>query len=135
MIKHCYPLKVYYKDIDQMGIVYYSRYFEYFEEARTEMLAAIGLKYSEVEAQGFKLPVIEAHAEYKKGASFEDEIIIETKITEPPKARLKIRYEVKLKKGDDLLMKGYTIHAFTNRAGRPVKAPKHILDVINPYFN
>ena len=118
-----------------MGIVYYSRYFEYFEEARTEMLAAIGLKYSEVEAQGFMLPVIEAHAEYKKGASFEQEIVIETKISEPPKARLKIRYEVKLKEGDDLLMKGYTIHAFTNRTGRPVKAPKHILDVINPYFN
>ena len=78
MIKYCYPLKVYYKDIDQMGIVYYSRYFEYFEEARTEMLAAIGLKYSEVEAQGFILRVIEAHAEYKKGASFEDELIIET---------------------------------------------------------
>ena len=135
MIKHCYALKVYYKDIDQMGIVYYSRYFEYFEEARTEMLAAIGLKYSEVEAQGFMLPVIEAHAEYKKGASFEQEIVIETKIFEPPKARLKIQYDVKLKEGDDLLMKGYTIHAFTNRAGRPVKAPKHILNVINPYFN
>ena len=117
-----------------MGIVYYSRYFEYFEEARTEMLAAIGLKYSEVEAQGFMLPVIEAHAEYKKGASFEEEIVIETQITEPPKARLKIMYEVKLKDGDDLLTNGYTIHAFTNRAGRPVKAPKHILNMINPYF-
>jgi acyl-CoA thioester hydrolase len=88
-----------------------------------------------VEAQGFMLPVIEAHAEYKKGASFEQEIVIETKIFEPPKARLKIQYDVKLKEGDDLLMKGYTIHAFTNRAGRPVKAPKHILNVINPYFN
>ena len=135
MIKHCYPLKVYYKDIDQMGIVYYSRYFEYFEEARTEMLAAIGLKYSEVEAQGFMLPVIEAHAEYKKGVSFEDEIVIETQITEPPKARLKIMYEVKLKDGDDLLTNGYTIHAFTNRAGRPVKVPKYILNMINPYFH
>ena len=61
-------------------------------------------------------------------------MVNEAKIAAPPKARLKIRYEVKLKEGDDLLMKGYTIHAFTNRAGRPVKAPKHILDVINPHF-
>ena len=30
------PTKIFYKDIDQMGLVYYSRYFEFFEEARTE---------------------------------------------------------------------------------------------------
>jgi len=35
MINHEYEVKVYYKDIDQMGFVYYSRYFEYFEAART----------------------------------------------------------------------------------------------------
>ena len=67
MIKHSYSVKVYYKDIDQMGIVYYSRYFEYFEEARTEMLASIGLKYSEVEAQGYRMPVIEAYSESAEG--------------------------------------------------------------------
>ena len=38
MVEHNYYVKVYYKDIDQMGIVYYSRYFEYFEQARTELL-------------------------------------------------------------------------------------------------
>ena len=135
MIKHSYSVKVYYKDIDQMGIVYYSRYFEYFEEARTEMLASIGLKYSEVEAQGYRMPVIEAHSEYKKGASFEQEILIESQILDPPKARIQINYEVKLKDEDDLLMKGYTIHAFTNKAGRPVKLPKHIRKIMNAYFN
>ncbi len=49
MIRYDHPIKVYYKDIDQMGIVYYSRYFEFFEEARTEMLSSIGLDYSNVE--------------------------------------------------------------------------------------
>ena len=135
MIKHCNEFKVFYKDIDRMGIVYYSRYFEFFEQARTEMFSEIGLKYSELEAQGFMLPVIEAHAEYKKGATFEQEIIIDTVITEVPKTRLKFRYEVKLKEGGDLLMKGYTIHVFINSAGRPLKVPKYILKILNPYFN
>ena len=67
MISYDHCVKIYYKDVDQMGVVYYSRYFEYFEEARTEMLAAIGLKYSEVEAQGYMMPVIEAYSKYKKG--------------------------------------------------------------------
>ena len=68
MIQYDHKVKVYYKDVDQMGIVYYSRYFEFFEEARTEMLSSIGLDYSDVEAQGVKLPVIEAYANYRKGA-------------------------------------------------------------------
>ena len=43
MITYDYKTKVYYKDIDQMGLVYYTRYLEYFEAARTEMLKSIGL--------------------------------------------------------------------------------------------
>ena len=42
MIRYDHPIKVYYKDIDQMGIVYYSRYFEFFEEARTGVCAMWG---------------------------------------------------------------------------------------------
>ena len=33
MIEYFHSIKVYYRDIDKMGIVYYSRYFEYFEES------------------------------------------------------------------------------------------------------
>ena len=134
MIQHIYQTKIYYKDIDQMGIVYYSRYFEYFEESRTEMLNDIGLKYSEIELQGYMMPVIEAHAEYKKGASFEDEIIIRSQVTEMPKTRLTVRYEIKLKNKYELLLKGYTIHVFTNKKGRPIKIPKYIFEIFNSYF-
>ena len=56
MIIYDHPVKIFYKDVDQMGIVYYSRYFEYFEEARTELLASVGLGVSEVEEKGIMLP-------------------------------------------------------------------------------
>ena len=49
MIEHSHPIKVYYRDVDKMGIVYYSRYFEYFEEGRTEMLKSIGLSINSIE--------------------------------------------------------------------------------------
>ena len=44
MISYDFHYKVYYKDVDQMGIVYYTRYFEMFEMARTELLNNIGIK-------------------------------------------------------------------------------------------
>ena len=130
MIQYDHKVKVYYKDVDQMGIVYYSRYFEFFEEARTEMLSSIGLDYSDVEAQGVKLPVIEAYANYRKGAYFEQEIIIEIFIPEIPKAKLKIKYNVHPKESDEILATGFTVHAFMNTSGRPIKAPAFIVEKI-----
>ena len=130
MIRYDHPIKVYYKDIDQMGIVYYSRYFEFFEEARTEMLSSIGLDYSNVEENGAMLPVIEAHCEYKKGATFSQNIIVKTYIRELPKVKIKFEYKICPAGSDEILLTGYTVHASTNLEGKPVKMPKYIRKIL-----
>ena len=130
MIRYDHPIKVYYKDIDQMGIVYYSRYFEYFEEARTEMLSSIGLDYSNVEENGAMLPVIEAHCEYKKGATFSQDLIVKTYIRELPKVKIKFEYKICPAGSDEILLTGYTVHACTNLDGKPVKMPKYIRKIL-----
>ena len=130
MIQYDHHVKIYYKDIDQMGIVYYSRYFEFFEAARTEMLSSIGLDYVKVEENGAMLPVIEAHAEYKKGAKFGQEIIVKTCIRELPKVKMKFEYIICPADSDEILMKGYTVHACTNLEGKPIKMPKYIRNIL-----
>ena len=130
MIRYDHPIKVYYKDIDQMGIVYYSRYFEFFEEARTEMLSSIGLDYSYVEENGAMLPVIEAHCEFKKGAMFSQDIIVKTYIRELPKVKIKFEYKICLAGSSENLLTGYTVHAFTNLEGKPIKMPKYIRKIL-----
>ena len=130
MIRYDHPVKVYYKDVDQMGIVYYSRYFEFFEEARTEMLLSFGLDYIKVEENGAMLPVIEAHCEYKKGAKFGQEIIVKTCIRELPKVKMKFEYIICPADSDEILMKGYTVHACTNLEGKPIKMPKYIRNIL-----
>ena len=130
MIRYDHPIKVYYKDIDQMGIFYYSRYFEYVEEARTEMLSSIGLDYSNVEENGAMLPVIEAHCEYKKGATFSQDLIVKTYIRELPKVKIKFEYKICPAGSDEILLTGYTVHACTNLEGKPVKMPKYIRKIL-----
>ena len=130
MIRYDHPIKVYYKDIDQMGIVYYSRYFEYFEEARTEMLSSIGLDYSNVEENGAMLPVIEAHCEYKKGATFSQDLIVKTYIRELPKVKINFEYKICPAGSDEILLTGYTVHACTNLEGKPVKMPKYLRKIL-----
>ena len=130
MILYDHPVKIYYKDVDQMGIVYYSRYFEYFEESRTELLASIGLGVKEIEEKGIMLPVISSHCDYSKGAMFEQEITIRAIISSIPKSKLHIDYRVFLDDHKDTLVNGYTEHAFVNDRGVAVRAPRNILDCL-----
>ena len=134
MIEHLHPIKVYYRDIDKMGIVYYSRYFEYFEESRTELFASIGLQITNVEKEGITLPVISCYCDFKRGAEFEDALIIRSFVNERPRSTLKISYIATLKNTNKLLATGYSIHAFLNNLGKPIKPPKNILDCIHKHF-
>ena len=131
MISFDHRVKIFYKDVDQMGIVYYSRYFEYFEEARTELLASIGLGVTDVEKKGIMLPVISSHCDYLKGARFEQNIIIRASISTEPRSKLQIDYSVFIENEKEPIATGYTDHAFVNDRGMAVRAPKMILERLN----
>ncbi len=122
MLKYTYRTKVYYCDVDQMGVVYYSRYLEYFEAARTELLKSIGIEVTEIEKQGYFLPVVAAHCDYRQSARFEEELAVETVIPEIPKARLRIEYNLSGEQGRNIVT-GYTEHCFTTPDGRVVRPP------------
>ena len=130
MISPNFHVKVYYKDIDQMGIVYYSRYFEFFELARTELLKSIGFAVKDIEKNDFFLPVVSASCEYIKSASFEDKLIIESQIIKTPSARLQIDYNIISENDQSVIAKGKTVHGFINRKGKPKKPPKALIEKI-----
>ena len=50
--------KANYYETDQMGIVHHSNYIRWFEEARLEMLRAMGLPYKKMEDNGILIPVL-----------------------------------------------------------------------------
>jgi len=127
MIEYDYHTRVYYRDVDQMGIVYYTRYLEYFEAARTELLRSIGLDVLTVEKMGYFLPVISCHCDYKKPAKFDNELSIITKIYELPRSSMKIDYEV-YNSEKNLLVTGYTVHSFINSNGNAVRPPKVFIE-------
>ena len=131
MISFDHKVKVYYRDIDQMGIVYHSRYLEYFEESRTELLKSIGISVTKIEKAGIMLPVISSHCEYFKGACFEQELKVTSTISILPKAKLDIDYSIFCAKSSILYVKGYTTHAFVNKYNKPVRVPKMILDLLD----
>lgn len=131
MITNETSVRVRYADTDQMRMVYYGKFFEYFEQARSDLLRSIGLPYTHVEEMGVILPVIEAHATYKKPAKYDDLLRIVARVKEKPIARVRLDYEVFAEGEGDAIAEGYTIHSFVSAAtGKPTRAPAQFLEAI-----
>lgn len=134
MLETFSSLRVRYAETDQMGVVYYSRYFEYFEVGRLDLLRCHGVPYSEIEMSlGFWLPVVEAFASFRKGAVLEDELVIRTAIKERPSARMRFDYEVS--REGSTLVSGYTVHACVEKGTRKVVAASAVFSQLVERWN
>src|SRR5437867_4382057 len=123
-------IRVLYAHTDKMGIVYYSRYFEYFEAGRNEFLRNIGYSYSKIESQKLILPVIEAYSRYIAPAKYDDEIILHTILKDIPTVKVRLSYMVKNKNGD-ILAEGFTVHSFVNAVTKkPAKPPADFVELV-----
>ena len=121
MIKSRTELVVRYAETDMMGVVYHGSYLPWFEVGRTTLLREQGLPYRELEAGGFRLPVLEVAVRYLRPARYDDTVTILTTLRERPLLRIRLEYEVLL--GDELLATGSTLHAFIDHGGKPVRPP------------
>lgn len=125
-------LRVRYADTDQMKMAYYGRFFEYFEQGRSDLLRLIGMPYPEIEEMGYHLPVLEAQAKYIKPARYDEELIVKTMASDIPQVRLRIDYEVRRGAGGELLATGFTVHGFVLAAtGKPARAPARFVEALS----
>jgi acyl-CoA thioester hydrolase len=128
--KKVVEIRVSYADTDAMGIVYHSNYVRWFEIGRTEMMRDMGIVYARLEKEGFYLPVTQLYCHYLAPARYDDIVQIETAINYFRMASIKFDYEIKDERGINVLVEGYTVHAFTNRQGKIVRAPRTISERI-----
>lgn len=132
MIQSRSNVTVRYSETDMMGVVYHGSYLPWFEVGRTNLLKEHGVIYRRLEAEGFRLPVIEMSARYIRPAYYDDEITIVSTIREKPLLRIRIEYEVL--RGDERLATGSTLHAFIDKAGRPVRPPAAFTERMSALF-
>jgi acyl-CoA thioester hydrolase len=132
MITSTCPIRVRYAETDAMGLTYHANYLTWFEVARVNLMDELGLPYRELEKRGYRLPVLEAHAEYLRPTFFDDRLTLHILIRERPSVRLRIHYE--LYRGPELCLTGHTVHAFVNLHGEPVKPPADVLAKMREFF-
>ena len=121
MIQSRTQVTVRYAETDMMGIVYHANYFPWFEIGRTTLLKEHGLPYRQLEADGYRLPVLEVAGKFFRPAVYDDTLTIITTMNEKPVLRIRLDYEVR--RGEELLATGHSLHAFINLQGEPVRPP------------
>jgi acyl-CoA thioester hydrolase len=117
-------VRVRYAETDQMGVAHHAEYFAWFEVGRTDLLRECGTTYRELEADGLRLPVIEATARYLKPALYDDVLEVRTEVTLVGRARVAFAYEVRRDGTEGPLATGTTEHAALDASGRPCRLPE-----------
>jgi acyl-CoA thioester hydrolase len=84
-----WPIRVYYEDTDNGGVVYYANYLKFMERARTEWLRARGVEQDVlVERDGLIFAVRSAQLDYLKPGKFNQLLAVSVKVAEAGKASL-----------------------------------------------
>lgn len=123
---YTYTLRSRYGETDQMGYVYYGRYLEYFEVARTEMVRSLGLPYSRLEKDGIMLPVVETAIKYKAPIFYDELMKITVSVHELPTVKLQTYYKIHTDRRSAEHAFGFVTLCFMERESRrPCRAPAY----------
>jgi acyl-CoA thioester hydrolase len=88
-------IRVRYAETDQMNVVYYGNYAQYFEVARAESIRNLGFTYKEMEIAGIMMPVVEMQTKFLRPAHYDDLLTIRTILRElPADHRIQFEHEV-----------------------------------------
>jgi acyl-CoA thioester hydrolase len=115
LTEHQITFRVRYPETDGMGVVHHSRYFQYLEMGRVELLRASGFSYAQLEMEGIFFAVVKAECRYRAPARFDDELTLTTRIVR--RTHVRIDHQYVLKRGETLIAEAATTIACVDRQG------------------
>lgn len=125
-------IRIYYKDTDAGGVVYHTRYAEFMEMARTELLREAGITAEElVREYGILVPVIDMSLKFKSPARYDDVVTVRTEIIELTPTRLVCDYEIVNQTATVLVTASTTNCAVRSRGFKITQFPKDLLEQLH----
>nr|WP_317356917.1 thioesterase family protein [uncultured Tyzzerella sp.] len=123
-------VKVRYQETDQMGVAHHSVYPIWYEEARTNFIkSCLKISYSQIEEKGILFPLSKLSCKYIKPALYEDILTIQVYLKNV--SPVKIDFEYKIFKDNELINTGYTEHPFINKDFKLINLKKYNLEIYN----
>ncbi len=123
-----WPIQIYYEDTDSGGVVYYANYLKFMERARTEWLRSFSIQQDDLrERFGIIFAVRQVQIDYLLPAKFNDELVVESKVTKKGKAS--ITFEQIAKRDTEILVKAnIKIACLDADLFKPLPMPAEIME-------
>lgn len=86
--------RVRYAETDQMGVAHHAHYLVWCETARTDHMRQRGVSYRDLEAQGVRLPVVEASIRYRAAARYDDVVRVRCWVRDTGSRRVVFGYAI-----------------------------------------
>ncbi len=120
-------IRVYYKDTDAGGVVYYANYLRFFEVARTEYMRELGISIEEYINNGTLFVVVHAELDYKSPAGYGDVLSIATWVVELKKASFTFQHQIINQADQRLIVTGNTTLCCINEQRKVQALPPELL--------
>jgi acyl-CoA thioester hydrolase len=128
-------VRVRYVETDQMGVVYHSNYFPYFESARAESIRQLGFTYADMERMGVIMPVVDVHCRYLRPARYDDLLTIKTILKElPVHHKIEFHHEVYNEQQELLAVGKIVLYFMESGTMKRTVMPEQLLEKLHPYF-
>jgi len=123
-------IRVRYAETDQMGIVYHSNHFIWFEVGRVELMRQLGFTYKEMEREdGCFIAVADARCRYKAPVLYDDEVVVRTWLKNVRDKLIHFGYELLRAESGELLAEGETTHIVADAQMKPRALPEKYMKV------
>ena len=127
-------LKVRHYECDPLGHVNHAVYVNYFEIGRLAAMAAAGLPFTDVMAQGYTVVASDIFVQYKAPALAEEVLDMQSYIAHFRGARMTWQQELYRHTNGELLALAEVNGAFTLANGRPVRIPTDMRGLLDAVY-
>jgi acyl-CoA thioester hydrolase len=86
--------RVRYAECDAFGYLHHARYWEYFEQTRTELLRAAGIRYRDLESLGVYFVVHKCACKYLRAVRYDDLVTVTARVVRTTHTRVDHTYVV-----------------------------------------
>ncbi len=113
--------RVRYAECDAMGYLHHARYWEYFEQARTELLRQHGFRYRDLEAEGVLFVVYQAAIKYILPIRYDDLVTVTVVVDRMTRTRVDHSYQIH--RDNEKTCEATSTLACVGRDGKPILMP------------
>ena len=116
-----------FNEADPLGIVWHGHYIRYFEDGRESFGSRYGIGYLDFYKEGYIVPIVQVHCDYKRSLRFGERVIVETTYIPCEAAKLLFQYRLFKAGTDEIVATGSSVQVFLDRS-------HSVLQLTNPAF-